>query len=107
MFAVEMWNSAVRDEELACVGILALIRHAEYTSGVVPLRSFELVFKRLTPYTLSASSSACRVTALYHEALDIPVKDGVAVVSLLCQLDKVPYRARRVFGEEFDVKVAE
>ena len=46
MLAIEMRDGAIGDEELTRVGIFALVRHAENTSGVVYERAIELIGER-------------------------------------------------------------
>src|SRR5436309_2843708 len=97
----------VCDKELTRVCALSFIRHGQYAPRVVPLRPLKLILERFPPDTLPASSCPRWITALNHKALDISMKEGTSVVSLLCKLNEVPDCTGRVFGEEFDIEVAE
>ena len=49
----------------------------------------KLIFKRAAPDAFTASAGACGVTSLDHEVLDQAVEDGVVVLALIAQTDKV------------------
>lgn len=52
----------------------------------------------------STGATAGWITALYEEALDNTVKDGIVVIAFQAQLDEVPDGLWGLFRPEFDVQ---
>mmetsp|Transcript_19865 Transcript_19865/g.54871 ORF Transcript_19865/g.54871 Transcript_19865/m.54871 type:complete len:224 (-) Transcript_19865:1077-1748(-) len=74
-----------RHEELAPVGVFAVVCHAHNSAALVAEPRVELVSEGLSPFegALPALACACGVAALYHEVLDQSVEDRVVIIVLL------------------------
>jgi hypothetical protein len=93
------------DEELGVVGVTVSIGHG-YQPSVGELQPLmKLIFEGTSIDGLAPSSSASGITALYHEARNDSMEDGVIVVSLHAQLDEVPTSQRSLSRPQFYVKL--
>ena len=64
MFVVKMFRGPIGDEELRCVGVLALVRHRQDAAAVVGEGTVELVGKGLVPDGGAAAAGAGGVAGL-------------------------------------------
>ena len=78
-----MFAGAVGDEELGTVCVLAFVRHAYHTAGVMRERSVELVCEVFIPDRAATLACSGRVAALEHEVADVSVEHDAVIVSLL------------------------
>lgn len=97
-----MRRRAVREEELAAVGVFAFVRHGQHAAAVelAAQGALELVVEIPVPDAGAALARARRVAALDHEVGDVAVEEEVVVVGFLGELDEIPAG----FGGEFRVQ---
>lgn len=83
VLAVQVPRGPVRDEELAAVGVFALVRHAERAPRVVLQWPLEFVAEVAAPDARPAFPRPCRVPTLDHEVADVAVEGHAVVVAFL------------------------
>lgn len=101
MFAVQPGSRGQSDEELAAVGVLAAVGHAEDSGARVFQRRVDLVFKLVPVDACPSAPRPRRVARLDHEVRDDSVEDDAVVVVSLRQRRKVLARLGRVFVVQF------
>lgn len=101
MFAVQPGSRGQSDEELAAVGVLAAVGHAEDSGARVFQRRVDLVFKLVPVDTRPSAPRPRRVARLDHKVWDDSVEDDAVVVVSLRQRRKVLARLGRVLVVQF------
>jgi len=80
VFAIKVGLLGVSDEELGLVGVRSRVGHGYHASGVELERGSHFIRECLAPYALTTLSRASRITGLYHETSDVPMKQTSIII---------------------------
>mmetsp|Transcript_58275 Transcript_58275/g.125171 ORF Transcript_58275/g.125171 Transcript_58275/m.125171 type:complete len:241 (-) Transcript_58275:1089-1811(-) len=102
---IEVLARLQRHEELAPVGVLAIVRHADHARPLVCKARIELVLEGspLLEATFATTASARGVATLEHEVLDQPMEYRVVIVLLLAQAQEVVRGSGHYVAVELEV----
>jgi hypothetical protein len=109
---VEVRRRGKRDEELAPIGVRALVGHADYASSMMPQGRTNLVFKKAVGGVVDGWGGLglgvrCRATRLDHEVGNEAV-EGAAIEKVGgAQSQEVLGRLGHRLAEDLDFEVAE
>lgn len=105
VFEIQLWLGSVGKEELARVRSRPVVGHGDHAPFVVFQVLLQLVLEFASVYRLATLSGAGRVTCLYNESFDVPMKQASVVVVAGAKSEEVLTGFRTFVTKEFDFYV--
>jgi hypothetical protein len=88
---------------LSLIRVRPSIRTSHHPTLIKLQRAPNLILERLAPYTLPTLASPRRVSALYHERLDVAMEYGIIIRAGCAVGQEIFGGARGRFAEDFDL----
>ena len=90
MFSIQMLTISKGDKKLRSIGIFASVGHCHQPSPGKFQPLMNLVFERLTVYRLPSIAGSSGITSLNHKPRNHPMEDGIVIIFIHTQLQKIP-----------------
>lgn len=107
MLILQLGSLAQCEKELRRIVISASVRHRNQTAPDESQTGMKLIFERCSVHRIAATSIAIRIAALHDETFDQAMEDGVIVVTLHTELNKIATCLRCFPTPQFDVNVTD